>query len=38
MLCVGFLLTLYVLPIVALFAAMALLANIVEVFWPRKEN
>jgi len=34
--CVGFLLTVYVLPLVGLFALMAVIANIIEVFWPRK--
>lgn len=37
-LCVGFLLTLYALPVVGLFTLMALLANIIEVFWTRRDQ
>ena len=36
--CVGFLLTVYVLPLIGLFVIMALIANIIEVWWPRKED
>lgn len=35
-LCLAFLLTLYALPIVGIFALMALLANLIELYWTRK--
>ena len=36
--CVGFLLTVYVLPLVALFGAMAVVANIIELYMDRRNR